>query len=162
MPHHRQGRLLWTGKWEFKWSLICLKCHPSEGKRSKETYQGLWFPELPILQVSSKSPTNTEQEISTNWQPGHQHNNFPQVAHWTHLFICEISQVWGKYNPNSCSSPSAALSSELRNHTYLRTLVMLHTGGVCGIQWKFTCLNLNLEGHLLKFNSLPTPLKIFV
>lgn len=156
-----QTRLLWTGKWEFKWSLFCLRNHPPEGKRWEQTYQGLWSPELPVLQVSSKSPTNTEQAISPNWQSGHQHNKFPQVADWTRLFICEISREWGKYI-DTCSSHSAAPSLELRNHIGLRTLAMLHTRVVWGIQRKFTCLNLILEEHLLRFNSLPTLRKIFV
>lgn len=167
MSHHRQGCCeleseSLSGLLLFKWFLLFrLRNHPPEGKRWEQTYQGLWSPELPVLQVSSKSPTNIEQAISPNWQSGHQCNRFPQVAHWTHSFICEVSREWGKYI-DTCSSCSAAPASELRNHTDLRTLVMLHKGGVYGIQWKFTCLNLILEGYFLRLNSLPTLRKIFV
>lgn len=59
-----QTRTLWAGNGEFKSSLFCVRNHPADGWRQENTYQELWSPELPIPQVSSKTPTNTQQKQS--------------------------------------------------------------------------------------------------
>lgn len=49
---------------EFKSSPFCVRNHPADGRRQENTYQEPWSPELPVPQVSSKTPTNTQQKKS--------------------------------------------------------------------------------------------------